>query len=96
MSRFFTHSHTHIKAVPSRTFLISTEVVDPDYLINFVPRTISVPEFEELVRQHNNEVVYTDFFCSRHFVVVVVFQSVSLLTLCFCLFFSHFYLAFLS
>lgn len=36
------------------TFEISTAEVDPDYLLSFKTRTISVPEFEEFIqRQHN-------------------------------------------
>ncbi len=34
------------------TFEISTAEVDPDYLMSFKTRTISVPEFEEFIRQH--------------------------------------------
>lgn len=37
------------------TFRIATEEVDPEYLLSFKSKTISVPEFEEFIRQHSVE-----------------------------------------
>lgn len=36
------------------TFEISTAEVDPDYLLSFKTRTISVPEFEEFIQRQAN------------------------------------------
>lgn len=41
------------------TFEISTAEVDPDYLMSFKTRTISVPEFEEFIRQHKSDATDT-------------------------------------
>lgn len=38
------------------TFEISTAEVDPDYLLSFKTRTISVPEFEEFIKRQNNAI----------------------------------------
>ena len=34
-------------------FSIATAEVDPEYLLSFKSKTVSVPEFEEFIRQYN-------------------------------------------
>lgn len=58
------------------TFEISTAEVDPDYLLSFKTRTISVPEFEEFIKRQQNAIdikVVRTLFDSRSSNVVLVY-----------------------
>ena len=60
------------------TFPIDTGEVDPEYLLSFKSKTISVPEFEEFIRQHNLDefkvsmVVCSCLFCDHYQSVLLV------------------------
>ena len=46
---------SQIHSMQQTYFSIATAEVDPEYLLSFKSKTVSVPEFEEFIRQYNDD-----------------------------------------